>query len=294
MTLEFLTWALACVSESNFKSVPPKSEATQLPMNEIMEPCLIPDIDVVPIDSAALDYAEDGVEFVEGAHTKFVTAAEDHMRVRYQELISGGEPFTVLAVYEDDQGNYKSRTGQVLAFTLGDYFFQETEFPLINANYLTGNSPQVPSGEWLICRAGYEWESCPETDWEEHDKRVLDYFSGEQDGSLRANDLLGQNDYSGEFFGVVDGVSELCTEASEDDWRIQEEVYDNGGKGNDALYYPKDEFDLTEAESSFEDHFDAMKERIKSLATVDLYGENTLFYGAYYCENDLCYDVEFE
>lgn len=294
MALEFLTWALACMSESNFKSVPPKSEATQLPMNELIEPCLPPDIDVCPIDPATLDYAEDCVEFVESAQTKFVTAVEDHMRVDYQELISGSAPFTVLAVYEDDHGNYKSRTGQVLAFTLGDYFAQETEFPLKNANSFIGSSPQVPPGGWLICRAQYSWSACPEADWGEFAQKSLDYFAGAQNGSRSSYDLMGQNDYSGEFFGVVDDVSELCPEASENDWRIWEEVYDNGGKGIDVLFYPSDEFDLTEAKSSFADHFDVMKERIQSLATVDLYDEGTLFYGAYYCENNLCYDVEFE
>lgn len=288
------------MSESNFKSVPPKSEATQLPMNEIMEPCLIPDIDVVPIDSEALDYAEDGVEFVEGAHTKFVTAAEDHMRVRYQELISGGEPFTVLAVYEDDQGNYKSRTGQVLAFTSGDYFAQETEFPLryVSMN-LIGASPQVPPGDWLICRAQYSWSACPEADWGEFAEKRLDYFVGEQDGSRSADDPIGQNDYSGEFFGLTDGNSESCPEASGDDWTIFEEVYEEGGEGFDFLNYSRDEFDLTQAKSSFQDHFDAVTERAESLAGVVLSDAggtpiDDATFGAYYCEDDLCYDVEFE
>lgn len=299
MAGEFLTWVLACVGENNFVAIPPQSEAVQLPMNELIEPCLPPDIDVCPIDPATMDYAEDCVDFVESAQSKFVTAVEDHMRMSYQELISGGEPVTVLAVHEDDQGNYKSRTKQVLAFTSGDYFFQETEFPLRYLSTGLGFSPQVPPGDWLICRAGYAWSACPEADWGEFAQKSLDYFAGEQAGSRSADNIIGHNDYSGEFFGLTDGNSEFCPEASGNDWTVFEEVYDEGGEGFDFLNYSRDDFDLTQAKSSFQDHFEAVTERVESLASVVLSDAGGTViddktFGAYYCKNNLCYDVEFE
>jgi len=299
MAGEILTWMLACVGENGFSAVPPKPDEIQVPMSELIAPCLLPGIDVVPIDPLTMDYVEEGVDFVESAQSKFITGVEDHMDVSYQELISGEKPFTVFAVHEDDHGNYKSSTGQVLAFTLGDYFAGEEEFPLKYTSEVIAHSPEVPPGGWLICSVGYYWSSCQEGDGGEYARRSLDYFAGAQAGSRKAGDLIGQNDYSGEYFAVIDSNSALCPEASSADWTVFDEVYNQGGAGTDGFSYSRDEFILTEAEARFEKHFDAIEARTQSLASVELSdaGGNVMddmTYGAYYCENNTCYDVGFE
>jgi hypothetical protein len=299
MAGEFLNWILACTVENHAAAIPPKSEASQLPMNELMEPCLLPDIDIVPIDSVTMDYDEDGVTLIEGAQTKYIAAVEDEMNVSYQDLISGSEPFTVLAIYEDDHGNYKSQTRQTLAFTRGDYFAHETAFPLKYLNTDVGHSPDVPSGGWLTCRARYTWSSCSENDWEEHAEMDLDYFAGGNDDPSSVPWNSNQSYYTGEYFAASDDASTLCSEASEGDWGLFEEVYNDGGEGTEGLNYSRDDFILTDAEDSFAGHFDAISKGAKSLATEvlnDASGDpiENFLYGAYYCENNLCYDVEFE
>lgn len=303
MAGELLKLALACVSDYDPQAVPHVSDAMPLPMNELIETCLMPDVDVVPIDPETLDYDEDGVDFVQDTQIKFIKAVEDQMHVDYQELISGKKPFTVVAVHQDDGGNYKTQKEQLLAFTLGDYFATEEEFPFsVKSTTDVGYSPKVPPGDWFICRSSYAWSSCTD-DGGEFATKGLDYFAGENSGSRSADDLKSRNDYRGEFFAVYDDYSGDCDGSLDgyEDWMLTGEVL-NDESAPLYLGYLRDDFILTQAETSFGAHFNALEERVEGLANVNprisVAGgsetANRLFYGAFYCENNSCYDVEFE